>query len=173
MKTASNFLLGLLMLLPLTSFANLITSTGSISHYGAGSVSYTLFDQDARARTRISVNSASFDTQIFLFENDGILNGSDFVSHNDDGGPGLNSLIDRILNAGSYILAVSDFPLSFSEAISGFNYNNRYGSYNLRINSAANVGFSSDVSSVPEPTTLSLLGLGLLGVRLSQRFRSR
>ncbi len=167
MNIVPKLLFGLLMLLPLASSANFISSTGDITQRGAGSVSYMIFDQDARARTNIAVNSGYFDTQIYLFENDGSLGASDYVASNDDGGPGLNSLISRVLNAGSYILAVSDFHFSFSEALSGFNYNNRYGDYSVSINSRANVSFNS----VPEPTTLSLLGLGLLGVRLSQRYR--
>ncbi|MEJ2609120.1 MAG: PEP-CTERM sorting domain-containing protein [Candidatus Thiodiazotropha sp.] len=169
MKISISFLSGLLLLLPVVSFANAITTTGSITAFGEGSVSYTLFDQDQAGRTRISVKSRDFDTHIFLFENDGMLDASDYVTRNDDGGRGLNSLINVVLNSGSYILATSDYHLSLSEAISGYNRNNYFGDYRVKIKSKSNVSFSS----VPEPTTLSLLGLGLLGVRLSQRLRKR
>ena len=61
------------------------------------------------------------DPQIHLFADDGNLDLTDLLASNDDGGPGLNSLINAYLPAGDYVLAVSDWSFSSAEAVSGDN----------------------------------------------------
>jgi hypothetical protein len=163
------------LLLPLSALANIITDTQSITSGGSGSVAYTQFSQDATATTTIQTFTNSFDPQMYLFFDDGSLDSSDFIAVDDDSGvPSAygfsNALLSLILNAGNYIVAVSDYYLNVDDAVSGINTNITslgvgYGSYDLQIASDANIL----LTAVPEPGTIALFSLGLLGLSFSRR----
>jgi hypothetical protein len=170
MNKMTTFLAGILLIIPFATSANMITSSGSITARGENSVAYLFFDQNRRGRTKISVNSSDFDTHIYLFNNDGFLDVGDFITRNNNRSPSnSNSWINRVLGAGSYVLAISDFNLRLGEAIRGNNRNDMYGKFDVSIKSKRHVNFAS----VPEPTTLSLLGISLLGAGFIRRFTKK
>lgn len=110
----------------------------------------------------------------FSFTSPGLMNGS--VNGNTSGDSSLfgifqegvlswNGTLDLVYGAlGDGLLRVSLFDTTFNEGIFGL------GSYGAKVK--AKIELISEASEVPEPSTLALLGLGLLGMGMRVRRRS-
>ncbi|MES9962359.1 MAG: hypothetical protein ABW116_02360, partial [Candidatus Sedimenticola sp. 20ELBAFRAG] len=120
------------------------------------SVGYTHFSLSQDANVTIEAYSGWHDTYLQLFNDDGVLDQLDHITSDDDGGPGLNSLINIFLPAGDYVVATSDFPLSSNEAVLGDNQNDVEGSGEITITVSADAGVVSiaDAGSVAAPTNV-------------------
>ncbi len=181
------------LVLSVSSFANagLITLDGSIddgtevdhwSFFVTTSGSFT-FDvlayEDAQNDFFANgVDNDYLDSHIYLFVNDA--NGA-FIGSDDDGGVGtdgslssedLDSLMTFHLNVGTYLFAIGDYDLSESEARIGLNADNAgsdVGRYRVSISSAAGV---AHVNRVPDPSTLAIFALGIMGLAL-RRFKKQ
>ena len=89
-----------------------------------------------------------------------------FIESDDDDGAGNNSFIDRSLGLGSYVLAVSSFNFSLSEAISGYNGSVNFindGDVTVTISSQNGIAEFGNTSAVPVPAAAWLFGTALLG----------
>jgi hypothetical protein len=124
-------------------------------------------------------NGASgLNSHLRLFRNDGSLNVSDFITHNNNaslrrGGrdgsvSGFDSFLSRSLDIGSYTLAISDSILSNREAVAGLQRNRISGTGDYQLTFTGDVTVrgvdNAEPTSVPEPASLlGLLAVGAFG----------
>jgi len=149
------------------SSSHAVTIQGTVPTLG---VEYIFFTHNG-GDLDIAVNGITLsDPMIRLMEDDGsavgALTGS-FIAVNDDGGPGLNSLLEITgLSSGQYVLAVGAFRLTRAEARSGIaSTPDSPGTYEAI--------FTGDINipSIPLPAAFPLLLVGLGGFYLIWRRR--
>lgn len=155
--------------------ANMMTSDVSIDA-STNFVQYIMFsvstagDFDIRAQGEGSLGSPAIyaiDPEIYLFKSS--LSAGNFLAHSDDIIDGVNrdSFISSLhLDLGNYILAVSQWEFTMSEALSGTNLTGP----SARDPGMVHVSVTGlGDATVPEPGTLALFGLALLAALIVRR----
>jgi hypothetical protein len=107
--------------------------------------------------------SGNFDTYLFLYSGIPAIPSSGFnnaITYNDDGGAGLLSLISNISLVEN---------IQYSLLTRGFA--GATGNFTAQISGVGDITLG-EVSQVPEPASLVLLGLGLAGIGFSRRKKS-
>lgn len=121
----------------------------------------------------VSTRAPHHDAMLYLFQGAPGSFGA-LLAVDDDGCPSSvcgpsgsfsNSIFTRALSEGVYTAVGSDFFLSESEARGGWNDVRRPGEFGIVVTSPTGVALGvGDVSTVPEPGTVALLGTGMLAL---------
>jgi hypothetical protein len=162
------FLLAALLALASVAQANVISTTVYVDNQPGESVQYVDFHVTDAGYFSIysheSLISIFTDPHVLLFSNP--LSSLNFITGNDNGGLGDDSWIQRNLDIGSYVLAISNSFLTVSEAVAGYNPDINWlndGFINVTISSKDGIATFDNPSAVPVPAAAWLFGTGLLG----------
>ena len=140
-----------------------------------GSVWYGGFVLPEADTVRIQSFAETFDSVLYLFKYDGVLDALDYLAHDDDGGGNLNSRIDRFLDAGAYMMALADFPVDLDEILAGINdagSNPQEGFFDIEvITRETEVRYLLAPVKVPEPSGFSLILFAVIGLFLRFAWR--
>ncbi|MES2580073.1 MAG: DVUA0089 family protein [Pseudomonadota bacterium] len=163
-------LLASLAFVAVSAQANTISTTVLVDNNpSSDTVQYVNFYVTNAGEFDISANSTFFnglsDPYIYLFSSP--VNSGNFIASDDDGGSGDNARIDDIdLAIGSYVVALSNFNFTFSEALSGYNAsvtNGTEGWAEVIISSRDGTASFTAPSAVPVPAAAWLFGSALMG----------
>ena len=151
-----------------TAQANTISTTVRIDDAPINqTVAYVNFDVTDAGSFDISATSSFLDGTdpfIYLFRRPASV--GTFIESDDDSGFFNNAFIDRSLAIGNYVLAVSTYTFSLSEAINGYNGSVNFltdGNVDITISSRNGIANFVNPSAVPVPAAAWLFGSALMG----------
>jgi hypothetical protein len=165
------YLIATLALFAGTAQANSISTSVFVDNAPGQSVQYVeFFVTDSGFFNILASDPAPSDPDPFIYLFTSPVSSGNFLEANDDGGPNDDAFIDRNLSIGSYVLAISDYNFSLSEAINGYNgsvNNSNDGWINVTISSQNGIATFENPAAVPVPAAAWLFGsaLGLFGLR--------
>lgn len=154
------------LVLPIAAQATIITTSGSLTSPPEGNFDTFNFNQDLSGATSLFLASDT-DAYLLLFSGMDVFTNATFIAQNDDGGGGLNSLLNLTLAAGSYTAYITSHGTYWDGSSFEIGHDHLPMNYTLEIEGDVSAG--EPPMGVPEPGTLALLGLGLAGFAIRSR----
>ena len=162
MKKLHGLLSVLLLAGSMATHAGVITTNGSLASSPASDFDTFSFQVDALSTVSLSLDGNT-DAFLILFSGIDTFNSSTFIDQDDDGGFGLDSLLSLSLAASNYTAFITTHGNFWDGSAIVNDHDHAPMDYTLTI-----TGLVSSVS-VPEPSGIALLGLGLAGIGCSRK----